>query len=154
MEDFFIHRRNKSNVSNVNWYKAHPQERQPVEGKASLHVLHTRRYNNRKAEEVRMRKKSLKRERKGDLISRASISHTATTAAPICHQLHSSSWNQYAIIVIIEKYTHVKCCIISKQRCAAVGCCIVDGWIDHWCPDVSVDTKPQRHCLTTQHQLT
>ena len=35
---------------------------------------------------------------------------------------------------------------------AAVGCCIVDGWIDHWCIDLlgMAGIKPQRCRLTTQ----
>ncbi|EFX79878.1 hypothetical protein DAPPUDRAFT_319206 [Daphnia pulex] len=33
MEDLFIHLRNESNDSNVNWYTTHPQLRQPAEGK-------------------------------------------------------------------------------------------------------------------------
>ncbi|XP_046631933.1 uncharacterized protein LOC124311469 isoform X2 [Daphnia pulicaria] len=57
-------------------------------------------------------------------ISRVSISDTATTAA---HYLSPSAF-----------FTVLPVRIHGQLWCRApVGCCIVDGWIDHWCTEVS-----------------
>ncbi|XP_046653241.1 uncharacterized protein LOC124343801 [Daphnia pulicaria] len=66
---------------------------------------------------------SSRREKRPRKISRGSISDTATTAA---HCLSTS-----AIFTVLPVRIHGK-----LWRRAAVVCCIVDGWVDHWCTDV------------------
>jgi hypothetical protein len=97
---------------------------------------------------------------------------------PICHQLHSSSCNRFPIMGKYS-YFYIEYCINSifffylficllifninvyiyllfsqQWRRAAVGCCIVDGWVDRWFSDVSlVWRKHNRNAAAFLHNL-